>query len=418
MSSARHSVSRLRAVRPSLLPLLGAVVGAIGCGGSGAGSSANADAGEADATRSDAARHDAAADAKATHDSASRDVAVADSPREARGRTEGGQDASRSSDGGDTGTAPASFLLGWYQGASCCSCSTNCGGPGNIDTFAAWLGSPITIGSDYAAVGSADAGAASWENWEFPSWQSSGWQKWRMTHPGNRLVFAPGMGVVEDLAGGAAGNYDSYWKALGESLVAGGYPDAIIRIAHEFNGNWYWYQPQGMTTEFIGYWQHAVTAMRSASGQSFKFFWNPNLGVSSENGTPFDCEDAYPGDAYVDYIGPDTYDADWGVYPMTGTIPQATYDQAWQTILTQDHGLDWFVTFAAQHQKPLAVAEWGVWAQGSTYGGGDDPGYIQHMHDWFIANHVAFADYFDSGGDAIYPGSPYPLSLAAFKSAF
>ena len=55
-----------------------------------------------------------------------------------------------------------------------------------------------------------------------------------MSHPGNRLVYAPGMGVAEDLTGGAAGDYDAYWKALGESLVAAGYPDAIIRIAHEF----------------------------------------------------------------------------------------------------------------------------------------------------------------------------------------
>jgi beta-mannanase len=414
MSSARHSDSLVRTERLPLSPLLGALVWVIGCGGGGVGSNATSDAGDtADAIHTDAPRHDAAADAKAMRDSASHDVAVADSRREARG-----QDAIASSEAGDTGSVATSFLLGWYQGASCCSCSTNCGGPGNIDTFAAWLGSPITIGSDYAAIGSADAGAPSWENWEFPPWQSTGWQTWRMTHPSNQLVYAPGMGVVEDLTGGAAGSYDSYWKALGESLVAAGYPDAIIRIAHEFNGNWYWYQPQGMTTEFIGYWQHAVKAMRSASGQSFKFFWNPNLGVSSENGTPFDCEDAYPGDAYVDYIGPDTYDAAWGLYPMSGTIPQATYDQAWQSTLTQDHGLDWFVTFAAQHNKPLAVAEWGVWAEGSTYGGGDDPGYIQHMHDWFVANHVAFANYFDSGSDAIYPGSPYPQSLAAFKTAF
>jgi hypothetical protein len=339
----------------------------------------------------------------------------------------GGRDTGTSPDTGSTtspdsgragdSAAPTGFLLGWYEGASC-NCSSNFGGPGNIDNAAAWLGKPITIGSDYAAVGPIDAGAASWENWEFPAWQSQGWQMWRQAHPTYKLVYAPGMGVAEDIPGGSNGDYDMYWTKLAESLIAAGYPDAIIRIAHEFNGNWYWYQPQGQTTQFIGYWQHIVNAMRSATGQAFKFFWNPNLGVSDENGVAFDCEDAYPGDAYVDYIGPDTYDADWGVYPTSGTITVAQQQQAWQNTLTEDHGLNWFVTFAGMHNKPLAIAEWGLWQEGSTYGGGDDPTYIKNMHAWLIANHVAFADYFDSGGDAIYPDAGVPMAAAEFLTAF
>ena len=51
-------------------------------------------------------------------------------------------------------------------------------------------------------------------------------------------------------------------------------------------------------------------------------------------------------------------------------------------------------------------------------GGGDDPSYIQNMHDWMLQNHVAFADYLDADSNAIYPGSPFPLSLAAFKKLF
>ncbi len=406
----------------TLVPTLGCVVlmtaGAIGAGchtaGAGSSSSGAGAGGVGGSTQTSASSGGDQGGASSTSATSASNASNASNASSGAGATGG---STAGTGGSTTSSSGSGFVLGWYLQASC-TCDGNYGGPGNIDAFAAWLGSPITIGSDYAAIGAPDAGAASWDNWAFPSWQSTGWQKWRVAHPGNRLVLAPGMGVVEDLAGGAAGDYDSYWKALGESLVAAGYPDAIIRIAHEFNGNWYWYQPQGMTAQFIGYWQHAVTAMRSAAGQSFAFFWNPNLGVSVESGQPFHCEDAYPGDAYVDYIGPDTYDADWGVYPMSGAISQATYDAAWQTILTQDHGLDWFVTFAAQHHKPLAVAEWGLWAQGSSYGGGDDPGYIQHMHDWFLANHVAFANYFDSGDNAIYPGSPFPNALAKFKSLF
>jgi hypothetical protein len=333
----------------------------------------------------------------ATTEDANVDVAVEAAPNDAANEAEAGAGAT-------------SVTLGWYEGASC-TCDSNSGGPGNIDAFATWLGSPVTVGSDYAATDS-------WANWTFPGWQSTGWLAWRTAHPSNRLVFAPGFGVMQDMTGGAAGTYDSYWKALGQALVAAGYPDAIIRIAHEFNGNWYWYQPQGQESAFIGYWQHAVTAMRSATGQSFSFFWNPTLGVVDENGTPFDCENAYPGDAYVDYIGPDTYDSDWGVYPTSGTITQAMQDQTWQSIVTQDHGLTWFVSFAAMHKKPLAVAEWGLWAVGSGHGGGDDPSYIQNMHDWLNANGVSFANYFDSGDNQIYPGTMFPNALTKLKQLF
>ncbi len=323
--------------------------------------------------------------------------------------TQGG-DASLVDVASDRQVASAATILGWYEGASC-TCNAGNGEPGNIDAFGAWLTTPISIGSDYAATDT-------WANWAFPGWQSTGWQAWRAAHPKNRLVYAPGFGVAQDLAGGAEGNYDAQWKALGQALVAAGYPDAIIRIAHEFNGNWYWYQPQGKEAQFIGYWQHAVTAMRSVAGQSFEFFWNPTLGVSTENGKPFDCENAYPGDAYVDYIGPDTYDDDWGVYPTSGTVTQAMQDQTWQNIVSQDHGLSWFVTFAAAHGKPLAVAEWGLWAIGSGHGGGDDPTYIQRMHDWLDANHVVFADYFDSGDNQIYPSTTFPSSLAKLKQLY
>ncbi len=345
---------------------------------------------------------------------------IADAPREAKtdaspsGKEAGPSDAASGDDASHRDAAHADggspFVLGWYEGASC-TCDSNSGGPGNIDTFAAWLGSPITIGSDYSATDS-------WSNWAFPGWQSAGWQAWRKKHPGYRLVLAPGFGVAQDLAGGAAGMYDTYWQELGQALVAANFPDAILRIAHEFNGNWYWYQPQGQEAAFIGYWQHAVKAMRSVKGQKFTFFWNPTLGVSVESGEPFDAENAYPGDDYVDYIGPDTYDSDWGVYPTTGTITASMQSAAWNDFVTEDHGLTWFSTFATSHKKPLAVAEWGLWAIGSSHGGGDDPAYVQHMHDWLVANHVAFADYFDSGSNQIYPGGMFPNGLSEFKKLF
>ncbi|MHB1845855.1 MAG: glycoside hydrolase family 26 protein [Deltaproteobacteria bacterium] len=321
----------------------------------------------------------------------------------AGGPTDGGYSDAGLPDGG----GPA---LGLYAGASC-TCDN--GGPPAIDSFEQWLGSPVSYADDYSATDS-------WANWEFPGWQSTGWQAWKSQDPARRLIYAPGMGVVQDIDGGATGAYDGDWQALGQSLVAAGMDDAIIRIAHEFSGNWYWYQPEGQQAQFIAYWQHIVTAMRSVSGQHFQFSWNPALGVSYQGGRPFDCETAYPGDAYVDYIGPDVYDSVWGVYPTSGPITQAMQDQAWNTLLAGDHGLAWFVAFAAQHQKPIAVPEFGVWAEGSSHGGGDDPSFIQRFHDWSVQNQVAIVVYFNFGANQIWPSSVngFPNSLALFQQLY
>jgi hypothetical protein len=300
--------------------------------------------------------------------------------------------------------------LGLYFGASC-TCGN--GGPPSIAQFSQWLGGPVAGADDYAATDS-------WSNWVFPGWQSTGWQAWKAANPGDHLVYAPGMGATTDLDGGAAGNFNGQWQALGQSLVNAGLGDSIIRIAHEFNGNWYWYQPQGQEGQFIAYWQQAVTAMRSVPGQSFQFFWNPTLGVQYEDGQPFEFEQAYPGDDYVDFIGPDIYDTDWGVYPTSGTITAAMQSAAWNNMVTGDHGLNWFVTFAAQHQKPLAFGEWGLWQEGSGHGGGDDPAFVQNIHDWSIANQVAFIVYFNSGANQLYPASTdgFTNSAMLFQTLF
>src|SRR5205823_6402227 len=132
-----------------------------------------------------------------------------------------------------------------------------------------------------------------WSDWAAPGWQITGWKAWKTTDPSRVLVYTVGLGVAEDMTGGAAGAYDSYWKQLAQNLVTAGLGDSIIRIAHEFSGTWYWYTPQGREQAFIGYWRYAVAAMRSVAAQSFKFHWNPALGPSYQNGVYFPVENAY-----------------------------------------------------------------------------------------------------------------------------
>jgi len=57
--------------------------------------------------------------------------------------------------------------------------------------------------------------------------------------------------------------------------------------------------------------------------------------------------------------------------------------------------------------------------------GGDNPGFVQHMHDWIAdpANHVGFHIYWDErdGGHdhrLSAPDTPFPNSAAKFKALF
>lgn len=107
---------------------------------------------------------------------------------------------------------------------------------------------------------------------------------------------------------------------------------------------------------------------------------------------------AYPGDAYVNIIGVDAYD-DW---------PPADASGGWQQQLNGPYGLNYWLSFAKQHGKKFSVPEWGLvadaeWGNESGY---DDPGYIQDMYGFFVANSadIAFESYYDSGdvGNSIY----------------
>ena len=134
----------------------------------------------------------------------------------------------------------------------------------------------------------------------------------------------------------------------------------------------------------------------------------------------YDVADAWPGKAYVDYIGLDLYDqapssgytpieeGDWILPQLTSTQPQALGAQP----------------FASQYGVPLTFCEWGVAApELDVYGLGDDPLYINNMYDFMTtpANNVAWESYFnisELGWNSQITGAAFPNSLAAFKADF
>ena len=276
------------------------------------------------------------------------------------------------------------------------------GNASGLASFASWRGSTANIAEDYIPY-------SNWSDVENPAWWITSWKS--VTSSGGRLVLGVPLltSSGESFADGAAGDYDSYFKALGTALVADGASDAILRLGWEFNGNWYAWSLTSSggddAANFVSYWQHVVTLLRSIPGENFKFDWNVSNGPASNSGV--NTTAAYPGDNYVDYIGVDAYDYDYD------SPSSATPEDRWSFVTTQNQGLNFWASFAQQHGKPLTIPEWGNSSDSGGVGGGDNPYYIQQMYDFMQKNDVALEAYFDYQGSLT--SGQYPKSAAEYK---
>ena len=263
-----------------------------------------------------------------------------------------------------------------------------------VAAFESWLGRPV----DYAVT---FLGDVSWSDFK----GSAGWgvgQWWGM-NPKRKILWSvpllPKDGTAT-LADAASGAYDAEYADAAAS-IASHYPDAVIRVGWEFNGDWYAWSAKGKTDAYKGAFARLVGVFRKAS-PAFVFDWCPNLGPNQ-----FPAEDAYPGDSVVDVIGMDVYDFNWNM--------ESDPVVRWNQVLTGNHALTWHRDFAKAHQKPMSYPEW---AQGQ--GSGDDPYFIEQMHAWFEANDVVYQSYWDS--DAGYTGKldgpAWPLAAAKYKALF
>jgi len=298
-----------------------------------------------------------------------------------------------------TADAQPADTLGVYAGA---------GAPGGVAAFESSLGRPVSVVHDTLAK-------ENWTNLTDVRW----WiDQWSPTKYAQRIVYTipmlPDSGGT--LAAGASGSYNEYFRTLAQRLVAGGQGNATLRIGPEFNGNWFKWTiavPHG-GADFAAYWRQIVTTMRSVPGANFKFDWCPNDGSSYVGGQPIQAASAWPGDAYVDYVGLDVYDQSWG---PNRADPAAR----WNEFLTQTDGLRWHRDFAAAHGKPMTFPEWGISNRHDGYGGGDSPYFIGQMYEWIRTNNVAYHMYFeyaDSNSDyAIFDGKT-PNAARRFVELF
>jgi beta-mannanase len=204
-----------------------------------------------------------------------------------------------------------------------------------------------------------------------------------------------------------AGQFNTYARQLGTSLVAAGLQNSVIRLGAEMNGQWE-ADFMGTTTVEQKLWAncfaHEVTALRQVAGEHFLIVWNPNACYMN---VPY--KNYYPGNAYVDIVGLDLYDA-------TCTAPSGSTTQiTWNHLATEPAGLVTFEAFAKEHRKPMSFPEWGLLPSPN----GDDPAYVNGIGSTFAHGNFAFEGYFDSGHDGILQiGSTTPRSLVVFKKWF
>jgi hypothetical protein len=334
-------------------------------------------------------------------------------------------------------TAAAEPAIGTYHWPN--------GQPG-VDAFAQWLGRDTVWALDFV-------GSESWDNIGWPTWWLEGWSKWVKAQPGRRLILSipilpgpvdgsgptsgdKGKGVPVSLEQGAKGEYNQHFRDLAENLVQYGLGETIVRPAWEFNGDWYAWRARGKTTAFAEYWRQIVTTMRAVPGSGkLTFLWNPTLGDQQ-----FPADEAWPGDAYVDYVGVDVYDETWntGTYPWPAGTSAAEVEKrrrkVWdEWILGSKRGLAFWSRFAREHGKPLAIPEWGVQQAEHQHGGLDNVHFIEQMHAFIHdpANNVAFQCYFDvnapDGSHQLSPGprgskqkegTVFPRAAARFRELF
>jgi Glycosyl hydrolase family 26 len=265
--------------------------------------------------------------------------------------------------------------------------------PSNDAGFASWRGRAIDTAVTFPA-------RTHWSDFVGPSADYTGFEGQNYT-----MVFAVPP-IPEDgsatMAGCAAGSYNSEWTTFGNTMTSLGLGSSIIRLGWEFNGNWFAWGG-GDPATFAACWRQIVSTVRAVA-PNLKFDWNVNR--ESSAGMPNDTVlSAYPGDAYVDIVGVDSYD--W-------------YGD-WDTQLNGAYGLNYWLNFAKSHGKDLSVPEWGLYP-GSTAGYGDDPGYIQHMHDFFAANAaaIAYESYFNESAsfiaDSIWNPVQNPNSANTYNS--
>ena len=272
----------------------------------------------------------------------------------------------------------------------------NWGGDGrerSLQVWEKWLNQAPSsvVGVDFYAQ-------STWDDFFRLNWVPGVWSK---LNPARNVVWSVPLTVKgTSLADVADGLHDAEFEAAARA-IAEAQPRAIIRLGWEMNLVSMAWSAKDREADYIKAFRRVVGIFRGYSS-GFKYDWCPGWGPQDSA-----ADLAYPGDDVVDYIGLDVYD-----FKYDGSVRER-----WDNFyLKAPFGLQWHREFAARHGKPMSYPEWGV---GNF---GDNPFFVQQMHDWFAANehNIAYAAYFDV--DGLWPtqidNDQFPQSRKLFRKLF
>jgi hypothetical protein len=326
--------------------------------------------------------------------------------------------------------------LGLYDGKS---------KPAGIQTAATWLGSSSSIKYAMDFVDATDWSHIS-NPYQLPNWKGSPftmvWGIPMLPCGGPNTQCATNVSDYNLVASGGA---DSYYKTLAQNLVSAGFGSSFIRLGWEMNASSMGWSicnqegsaPTSWINDFVPAFRNIVTSMRSVSGASFKFIWNP-IDTSNSSCPGVHLENLYPGDSYVDVVALDVYDGigteissdatrytdllnGVGSGGYTAVTPNTINGQSFSG---DGYGMKWLAAFGKEHNKEISLPEWGLEATSQNAGGGDDAYFVTQMANWIKANATGPAIFWNSGDGTLplnipdYTSANTPNATAAFKAAF
>lgn len=311
---------------------------------------------------------------------------------------------------GTPGTPPAGTGVAWLSG----TCGTD---PAQRTQFDTWRGEPQTYIRTWTDNNSANMGLVGYYlNSFFGTW-TNGTVDLAMGGPGYDGT---------SWANAASGSMDTMWRNQCQSIHANwnNLKCVHLSMSHELNGNWMpWSVNSTNVANFKTAWQryHAiVTQELKNKGRNVKVVINYAAGQNL-------VDAMYPGNAYIDIIGFDSYDM-W-MPTSTGNIRTESDWTTFQAATTSDGspwGFETFAAYALSKGKPFTVPEWGLSA--STQFEYDNPFYIQKVYDWLKTKAPVDKDNPAAGkcaGDAyfntwtqtqLWPTTTKPLAAARYQS--
>jgi hypothetical protein len=305
------------------------------------------------------------------------------------------------------------------------------GGTGATDAFAKWLNRQALYAGVTQFVSISPGG------WDLPNkyWVDPDWGKWVAAVPGRRAVVMLSFPTDSaSLAKAAQGGFNDNATAMAQYLVANNLGNSIICLGLLNAPNTWDLASEADAAQFVLGWQQVVKAIRAVPGaEKLQFDW-----VGMNRKTKFPIEKAYPGDAYVDYVGMILYDQcldkDVYPYPASATDEQKLERQkkAWDQYYypASQNGLAAWRGVAKAHGKPFSLPIWCLYsdhyADGTLSTGEDNPYFVQQMYNFIRdpANNVYFASYMDTYEDCTRISSSkdyttdHPKAAALFQKLF